>query len=223
MSSAAAASRRPSPGRPRHIEARSPLSPRDQILDAAARLFTGQGFAATSTREIADEVGIRQASLYYHFAGKDDILGELLEKTVRPALDSLDELAQIETDEARLYSLALHDAHTLAKLMHNIGLLPTLPDVAKSPAFREHEEARQRLSAAYAALGILCASDVVLSTIDKKQLGDLILQQVEGVVRTRAAGDVVTASELHAIAATCLRICGVSEDRAQAAARTCVL
>ena len=215
----------PRPGRPRHVPDRSQVSPREQILDAAAQLFTGQGFAATSTREIADLVGIRQASLYYHFAGKDDILSELLEKTVRPTLNSLDELTRVATPEAQLYSLALHDAHTLAELEHNIGLLPTLPDVATSPAFEEHEAARQQLSAAYAALGISCASDAVLSTVAKKQLGGMILQQVEGVVRARAAAVdvVVTTSELHAIAATCLRICGVAEDRVKKAARTCVL
>ena len=213
----------PRPGRPRHTPDRSKVPPREQILDAAARLFTGQGFAATSTREIADLVGIRQASLYYHFAGKEAILAELLEMTVRPTLDSLDELARIETDDARLYSLALHDAHTLAELMHNIGILPTCPDVAPTAECQEYEAARQQLRSAYGVLAVSCASDAVISTIDKAQLGGMILQQVEGVVRDRVTGHVVMTSELYAVAAACLRICGVPEDRVQAAARTCVL
>lgn len=213
----------PRPGRPRHTPDRSQVPPREQILGAAALLFTSRGFAATSTREIADEVGIRQASLYYHFTGKEAILGELLEMTVRPTLDSLNELAQIETDVGRLYSLALHDAHTLAELMHNIGILPTCPDVALTPECQEYEAARQQLRAAYGVLGISCASDAVISTIDKAQLGGMILQQVEGVVRDRVTGHVVTTSELYAIAAACLRICGVTEDRVKEAARTCVL
>ena len=201
------------------------MSPRDQILDASARLFVTQGFAATSTREIADVVGIRQASLYYHFAGKDDILGELLEKTVRPTLDSLDELATISTPEARLYTLAYRDARVLAELEHNIGMLPTHPDVTKaSDACREYEVARQQLRRAYGALGIAIASDAVICTISQEQLGGIIIQQVEGVVRTRAEVDAVVSDvELHAVAATCLRICGVTEGRARAAARTCVL
>lgn len=213
----------PRAGRPRHIPAVSQVPPREQILDASARLFTSCGFAATSTREIADVVGIRQASLYYHFAGKPGILAELLEMTVRPTLDSLDELAQIETDEARLYSLALRDAHVLAELMHNIGILPTHPDVAKTPECQEYETARQQLRQAYAALGISCASDAVIGTVDKSQLGAMIIQQVEGVIRDRVGGHVVTDVELHAVAATCLRICGVPQDKIEAAARTCVL
>ena len=215
----------PRPGRPRHIPAASQVPPREQILDAAARLFTGQGYAATSTREIADKVGIRQASLYYHFAGKPGILAELLEMTVRPTLDSLDELAQIETDEARLYSLAFHDARVLANLMHNIGILPTHPDVAQTPECREYEAARQQLRQAYGVLGISCASDHVICSVDKSQLGAMIIQQVEGVIRDRVGGHEVTDGELHAVAAACLRICDVPQDRIEAASdiRTDVL
>src|SRR5690606_6446151 len=66
------------PGRPRHLPDKGVGTPREQVLEAAALLFTSKGFAATSTREIAEAVGIRQASLYYHFAGKDEILAALL-------------------------------------------------------------------------------------------------------------------------------------------------
>jgi len=224
MSSAVTARRA---GRPRHTPGRSQLAPREQILGAAAQLFTSRGFAATSTREIAEKVGIRQASLYYHFAGKEAILAELLEMTVRPTLDSLDELAQIGTDEGRLYALAYRDARVLAKLMHNIGMLPTHPDVAPTPECQEYEVARRELRSAYAALGISCATDPVLSTIEKPQLGAMIIQQVEGVIRDRAADPEhdITECELHAVAATCLRICGVPQDRIEAASavRTDVL
>lgn len=207
------------PGRPRHIPARTAgQTPREEILEAAAKLFTGQGFAATSTREIADSVGIRQASIYYHFSGKDHILAELLEQTVRPTLDSLDELAQVATSEARLYTLAYRDARVLAELPHNIGTLPTHPDVTSADVCEEYEVARRQLRAAYGALGIACASDAVICSVSQKQLGEIIIQQVEGVVRTRAEGADVGDVELHAVAATCLRICGVPEDRAQTAA-----
>ena len=53
------------------------------------------GYASTSTRRIADAVGVRQASLYHHFATKDDILDALLAGTVdeplRLAAELLDE------------------------------------------------------------------------------------------------------------------------------------
>ncbi|HEY9353781.1 MAG TPA: helix-turn-helix domain-containing protein [Nocardioides sp.] len=206
--------RRTRPGRPRHIPARSQLEPREQILDAAARLFTERGFAATSTREIAEMVGMRQASLYYHFpCGKEEILGDLLDMTVRPTLDGLDELAEIDPPEAKLYVLAFRDARALAGLMHNIGLLPTLPDVTSTEVCDEYEQARRLLREAYSTLGISCASDVVVETVSRAQLGAMVIQQVEGVVRDRAAGEVVTSYELHNVAAACLRICGVPDER----------
>lgn len=45
----------------------------------ALSLFSTQGYEATSMRQIADELGIKKASLYYHFTGKDDIVRSLLE------------------------------------------------------------------------------------------------------------------------------------------------
>lgn len=47
---------------------------RAQIVAAAARTFAAQGYAAVGMREIADAVGIRGASLYHHFASKEEIL-----------------------------------------------------------------------------------------------------------------------------------------------------
>ncbi|MGH3975407.1 MAG: TetR/AcrR family transcriptional regulator, partial [Pseudonocardiaceae bacterium] len=58
------------------------MEPREEILNIAAGLFVERGFAATSTREIAEVVGIRQASLYFHFANKEEILGELLQRSI---------------------------------------------------------------------------------------------------------------------------------------------
>lgn len=51
---------------------------RELILDTAARLFRQDGYAATSLRDIATECGMRAGSLYYHFASKDEITGEVL-------------------------------------------------------------------------------------------------------------------------------------------------
>lgn len=52
------------PGRPRAVpRLASARAPRDEILDVAAELFVTRGFAATSTWDIAEEVGTRQAPL----------------------------------------------------------------------------------------------------------------------------------------------------------------
>lgn len=47
---------------------------RAELLRAAARLFVEKGFAATTTRDIAEAVGMRSGSPFYHFRSKQELL-----------------------------------------------------------------------------------------------------------------------------------------------------
>lgn len=210
---------RPRPGRPRHApDDGGDRSPREQILEAAAALFVDQGFSATSTRAIADRVGIRQASLYYHFAGKDDILLELLCTSVRPSLDTaraLEDAAAAPAPEAALYALAMADAHTLATAPHNIGMLYLLPEVQleRYDMFRED---RAELQDTYARLGAKVAGEDPASAAAVRR-GEMLIQLVEVVIQQRRTR-VPSTSDCHAIAEACLRVCG-ADERTIAAAR----
>ncbi|TMR21151.1 TetR/AcrR family transcriptional regulator [Nonomuraea turkmeniaca] len=55
---------------------------RTRIQEIALRLFTEQGYEATSLREIAEELGVTKAALYYHFKTKDDIVTSLVDLRV---------------------------------------------------------------------------------------------------------------------------------------------
>ncbi|MEU6135498.1 helix-turn-helix domain-containing protein [Nocardioides sp. NPDC047086] len=193
----AATVRRARPGRPRHIpETATTKSPREQILEAAVRLFTGKGFAGTSTREIADAVGIRQASLYYHFAGKDEILTELLGMTVRPSHDKVDRIiAATPAEDAEglataLYLLALVDIGTLAEVPHNIGMLARMPDVvtaANGEVFAGFRLDYREIAAAYADFGGRL-SQVNGLVVSADGLATMLIQQVEAVITLRTDG-----------------------------------
>lgn len=50
---------------------------RKTISRAARKLFNEKGFAGTSMRDLAQEVGIRAASLYNHVAAKEELLHEI--------------------------------------------------------------------------------------------------------------------------------------------------
>lgn len=64
------------------METDSELSVATQrVLDTAERLFMEKGFAPVTLRDIADELGIRQASLYYHFPeGKEQLYVMVVER-----------------------------------------------------------------------------------------------------------------------------------------------
>jgi TetR/AcrR family transcriptional regulator, cholesterol catabolism regulator len=58
--------------------AREPGVRRERILSSAAALFARKGVAATTVREIADEVGILSGSLYHHFESKEAMVDEII-------------------------------------------------------------------------------------------------------------------------------------------------
>jgi AcrR family transcriptional regulator len=197
-------------GRPRLRPATNAgVAPRAEILNAAAELFVRQGLAATTTRQIADRVGIRQASLYYHFAGKDEILLELLTQSVRPSLRVAATLEArcVGDPAAGLYALVLIDAATLTSAPHNIATFYLLPEVQGEEYASFHAE-RAELQAAYGRLG--CAAGA--GDLDESLTAALIMQLVESVIQLRRTGE-WRDGYTHQIAAACLRLVGLSPAR----------
>lgn len=67
------------------------LSTREEIVDAADRLFYTQGFEHTSFAHIADAVGISRGNFYYHFKSKDEILSAVIGARLAKTQAMLDE------------------------------------------------------------------------------------------------------------------------------------
>jgi AcrR family transcriptional regulator len=65
--------RRAKPGDSKRAERR-----RAEIIQAGIKLFSEKGFAATSTKDIGDEIGLLAGSLYYHIRSKEDLLYDIL-------------------------------------------------------------------------------------------------------------------------------------------------
>jgi len=66
---------------------------RRRILAAALRLFSRNGFYATSIRDLARSVGLTEAAIYYHFPSKRAIVEALYEQ--RGFMAALDELEHL--------------------------------------------------------------------------------------------------------------------------------
>lgn len=67
---------------------------RQLIIETAIQLFNKNGYAATSIKDIADELGCTKAALYYHIASKEEILSEIFNQTMTKAEVRLEQLMQ---------------------------------------------------------------------------------------------------------------------------------
>lgn len=61
---------------PQHVRSSTSVA---ATLEAALKLFSSQGFGATSMRQIADEAGLSVGNVYHHFPSKDAIFQRLLD------------------------------------------------------------------------------------------------------------------------------------------------
>ena len=63
-----------------------------EVLDAAAAVFAEKSYAGASTRDIAERLGVRQASLYYYFPSKESALAAICELGVKDFISNLQEI-----------------------------------------------------------------------------------------------------------------------------------
>jgi len=62
---------------------------KEKILKHALRLFSSKGFKATTVRDIAGAIGVKQSALYNHFKNKDEILENLIQNLTSSAIATL--------------------------------------------------------------------------------------------------------------------------------------
>lgn len=63
-----------------------------EVLDGAARVFQRLGYPQTTLEDIAAEVGINRATLYYYVGTKEELLVSLLHKPIEAMRERLEEI-----------------------------------------------------------------------------------------------------------------------------------
>ena len=63
-----------------------------EVLDVAATVFAEKSYAGASTRDIAERLGVRQASLYYYFPSKEAALAAICELGVKGFIANLERI-----------------------------------------------------------------------------------------------------------------------------------
>jgi TetR/AcrR family transcriptional regulator len=99
-------------GRPR-ADGSSSDAPRDEIIAVATRVFAEEGYAGTTMTRIAKLCGMRQASLYYWFANKEDLL-RATAAVNRHAVEVVRALSDVEASPGvKLHRLLYEDTRAM--------------------------------------------------------------------------------------------------------------
>lgn len=70
-----------------------------EIYEAAVRLISERGYHGTSQRAIADAVGLQMSSLYHHFPSKQDLLVDIMTRSMRDLISAVEQaVAQARRD-----------------------------------------------------------------------------------------------------------------------------
>ncbi len=113
------------------------LSTEQKIKDAARKVFTQKGYAATRTRDIAEEAGINLALLNYYFRSKEKLFEEIMLERIQELFGTL---VPIMVNESSSLETKIDNI-----VNHYIDMLLTHPDL---PIFvlseiRKHPERLQ--------------------------------------------------------------------------------
>ena len=183
-----------------------PVSKAESILAAAKRSFLAAGFGAVSMDTIAREAGVSKATVYAHFAGKEELFGAVIERECEryfarfsvSELDPRDVRASLMVLGRRFLELLLSpDALALHRIiLAEVTRFPVLGDVFwRAGPERERVQIEAFLKSAIAS-GTLTPADTRLAAEQFVALirGDIQLRhllRLEGDADRRGIGAAV--------------------------------
>lgn len=158
---------------------------RRQAIRSAAAVFAEKGFHGSSTRDIAERLGIKQGSLYYYFKSKEEALGEVCLFGIEDYVHRMDEIASSDQPfEAKL--IATVTSHLSSYRERNEAL-----KVYNDERLYLPEERRKKL----------------------KQMGSRYRQQLEGIFEQgKTDGVLRPAMDCHFAAQAVIGLCNAWGD-----------
>lgn len=99
---------------PLHVPEQDHLTTADRLLDVATAAFARQGYHGTSIRDLAREVNLSIATLYYYARNKDDLYLKVFERQYKEEAKLIGEI--LATADAT----TTRDPDALRKLLHRL-------------------------------------------------------------------------------------------------------
>lgn len=188
----------PAPRRQRLTRAEAKARTREQLLDAATRVFARKGYAGASVEEIAESAGYSTGALYSSFAGKEQLFLELMaargERRVTEVASILDAGDPVDALAALLERSAGRDPDLMA-LRAEFWLY-----AVRNPEAMDALTAQQRQQVG-ALIGVIGAAMERWGTpadVPAAEVATLVLAMFQGLVRQRridperVSGDLLT-------------------------------
>ncbi|UUX94573.1 TetR/AcrR family transcriptional regulator [Aquabacterium sp. J223] len=120
-----------------------PNNAREAILEAAKKAAQSRGYAGLNFRELAEEVGVKHASLYYHFDTKGDLAAAVAKRYWENTAARLEAMAaeSPSPDEAlrrypEIFRKSLQDANRMCLASFMSAEYDDLPEAVKTEVQR---------------------------------------------------------------------------------------
>jgi len=159
---------------------------RERVNAVAERLFAERGYKAVTLRDIAQELGIRQASLYYHFpGGKEELYVTVTERGLNAHAEGLkqairDAGPQLEAQlRAVMQWLVSHPPVDLARM-----LLADFPAVSEEHAKRLTQLAVESLVQPIESMIAAARERGEARVANERLAAALVLSTAEGIIAT---------------------------------------
>lgn len=131
---------------------------REQLVEAAARVFNAKGYEAASLREICEAAGILPGSMYYHFRSKEDLLVTVHAEGFRQLNEAVDSALEGKNDPWNRLEAAIAAQltelvkHTDVPGVTGASLFHTAPPALQRRLNRERDAYERRFRDLIAAL-----------------------------------------------------------------------
>jgi AcrR family transcriptional regulator len=107
---------------------KDPEERRQELLDAAEKLFGTKGYAKTAVSDIVKEVGVSQGTFYYYFKSKDEIADAVIDRAIDQGLAVFKKIAHDDSLPAYRKAL-LMIAHDLYGFDHEQSMGSLFPHI----------------------------------------------------------------------------------------------
>ena len=107
---------------------KDPEERKQELIDAAERLFMEKGYEDTAVSDIVREINVGQGTFYHYFKSKEDILRAVAEKQVAPLAEEVARIANSDAHSAQKLNAMMNSflkanssEMNLMKLLHQKG------------------------------------------------------------------------------------------------------